>query len=355
MRVGIAASMRAKTDTSWDESADYGIDLAKYGDEHGYANIWMTEHHFTEVVGAGTPALLLAHIAAVTKRIRLGTSVVLIPFYNPVRLAEEMLLVDRLSRGRLDLGIGRGSARIEAAVLCADVDRSREIFDDGFEVLRHAFRGEEFQFEGNYWKFPNIQIFPPPVQRIENAGNGHADSGVPFYMPITSPRYVEFVAKNGIIPLVGYADQATVADSLGQYRQHAEAAGVPKSRLEWILDRVATNRFVLVADSQAEAEELTRAELAHPNYSTRMYALPVGDPGFSPILPDLPPVPSSHEELMAGSGPVFGTRDEVIDQIQELERIGVKHISVSFAFKSPLDVSRRRAERFTEEVLPHVT
>ncbi len=61
------------------------------------------------------------------------------------------------------------------------------------------------------------------------------------------------------------------------------------------------------------------------------------------------------EELMAGSGPIFGTRDEVIDQIRELERIGVKHISVSFAFKSPIDVSRRRAERFTEEVLPHVT
>jgi alkanesulfonate monooxygenase SsuD/methylene tetrahydromethanopterin reductase-like flavin-dependent oxidoreductase (luciferase family) len=348
MKIGIAASLRIKAGASWDEAVDYLAWLACYGDAHGYANLWMTEHHFTEQAGAGSPAVLLGYLAARTSRIRLGGAVMLVPFYHPVRLAEELLLVDRLSRGRLDVGIGRGHAPIETAVLCPAPDRTADLFDDGVAVLEAAFRGEPFRFEGAYWRFPEIQIFPPPVQRRTDAG-----SGPPFYMPVTSPRSIEFAARHGIIPLVGYREPREATEGLTHYAAVARAAGHDEARIAWLLERVATNRFVLVADSREEAEALTRAELAYPSYSHQMYGLPVGDPGFQPVLPEsLPPLEAPTEELAAVA--IFGTRDDVIDQIRALDALGVHHLSVAFSFRSSPEVSRARVERFTREVLPFV-
>jgi alkanesulfonate monooxygenase SsuD/methylene tetrahydromethanopterin reductase-like flavin-dependent oxidoreductase (luciferase family) len=348
MKIGIAASLRIKDGADWDDAVDYLGWLACHGDAHGYANLWMTEHHFTEQAGAGSPAVVLGYLAARTQRIRLGAAVLLVPFYHPVRLAEELLIVDRLSRGRLDVGIGRGHAPIETAVLCPAPDRAVELFEDGVALLEAAFTGEPFRFEGAYWRFPEICMFPPPVQR---RSGGMA--GPPFYMPITSPRSIQFAAQHGIIPLVGYREPRQATEGLGQYAAAARAAGFDERRIAWLLERVATNRFVLVADSREEAEALTRAELAYPSYSHQMYGLPVGDPGFQPILPaSLPPLDVPTEEL-AGIA-IFGTREDVIDQIRALETLGVHHLSVAFSFRSPPEVSRQRVERFTREVLPHV-
>ncbi|GIW08485.1 MAG: hypothetical protein KatS3mg060_3290 [Dehalococcoidia bacterium] len=252
MKIGIAASFRVKARASWDDAVEYLAWLACYGDDHGYANLWMTEHHFTEQAGAGSPAVVLGYLAAQTRRIRLGGAVMLVPFYHPVRLAEELLLVDRLSRGRLDVGIGRGHAPIETAVLCPDPERAADLFDDGVAVLEAAFRGDSFRFEGAYWHFPEIRIFPPPVQRRTDDS-----SGPPFYMPVTSPRSIEFAARHGIIPLVGYREPREATEVLGRYAEAARAAGHDDARVAWLLDRVATNRFVLVADSRDEAEALT--------------------------------------------------------------------------------------------------
>ncbi|MCS6803010.1 MAG: LLM class flavin-dependent oxidoreductase [Chloroflexota bacterium] len=348
MKIGIAASLRIKAGASWDEAVDYLTWLAWYGDTHGYANLWMTEHHFTEQAGAGSPAVMLGYLAARTSRLRLGGAVMLVPFYHPIRLAEELLLVDRLSQGRLDIGIGRGHSPLETAVLCPDPDRAVELFEDGVAVLEAAFRGESFRFDGAYWRFPEIRVFPPPVQR-----RGEDGSGPPFYMPVTSPRSIEFAARHGIIPLVGYREPRQATEALKQYAAAARAAGHDEARIAWLLERVATNRFVLVADTRAEAEALTRAELAYPSYSHWMYGLPVGDPRFQPLLPEsLPPLDVPADEL-AGVA-IFGTRDDVIDQIRALEAVGVRHLSVAFSFRSSPEVSRERVERFTREVLPYV-
>ncbi len=191
-----------KTGASWDEAVDYFVWLAKHGDENGYHDLSMIEHHFREDAAGGSPAMVLTYIAAVTSRIRLSTSVLLLPFHHPVRLAEQLLLVDRLSGGRLDVGVRRGHAPIESTVLCAHPDRSVDMFNDAFEVIRPAFRREPFAFDGTCWRFPEIQIFPPPVQRI-GADGGAAPGSVPLFMPITSPRSIEFAVKNEIIHLLG--------------------------------------------------------------------------------------------------------------------------------------------------------
>ncbi len=140
-----------------------------------------------------------------------------------------------------------------------------------------------------------------------------------------------------------------MAESLKQYIAAAERLGMSESRLEWILDRVSTSRFVSVADSRQEAEANARAELATPRYATTMYGLPVGDPGFTPIVPPQPPLSGGPEELAFA---IHGTTDDVIGKIEELEGAGLRQVSINLAFRSPMEISPARFERFTRDVLP---
>ncbi|MFN8532482.1 MAG: LLM class flavin-dependent oxidoreductase [Dehalococcoidia bacterium] len=349
MRIGIASSLRPMPGGSWQDSVDNLRWVAQFADRHGYHALWMTEHHFFDQIGTGSPNLLLGHLAAFTTRLRLGVTVNLLPFHHPVRLAEDLLLLDQVSGGRLDIGIGRGHAPLEVAVLSRDADRSRELFDDGYQILAHAFTGEPFAFEGITTSLPRIQVFPGPVQRIDRAV---PFSGPPFYMPITSPQSIAYAAEHGIIPLVGYSNPEQIAASVRNFEAAAAAAGVGEEQLTWALDRVATNRPVCVADSRDEAEEYIRSQSAYSRYTFEMCRLPVGDPGYTPEVPHLPPYDGPIDDR---GGAIFGTRDDVVERIRDLGTLGVRQLAVAFGFYTPATVFRRQLERFTEEVMPLVS
>lgn len=132
------------------------------GDQLGYHGVWVTEHHFRMRGEVPDPLTLFARLSGVTSRIRLGTSIVCAPFYHPIRLAEQALLVDTLSRGRLDLGVGTGIANEEFAAVWgferADApERAREIV----EILRQAIDDGVVDFEGQFYSFRDVEISPP--------------------------------------------------------------------------------------------------------------------------------------------------------------------------------------------------
>ncbi len=240
MRVGLATilMLRIGGTRSWDESVDLLKWQATFGDEHGFANLWLTEHHFTEGGATSSAGTLLGHLAAVTKRIRLGYSVALLPFNHPLRIAEEMLLVDRLSHGRLDLGVGRGHAPLEVAALCPDPDRAVDMFNDAVDVIGKAFAGEPFKFDGAYWHFPEVQLYPAPY----NPGMPH------IYMPITSPRSVEFAARRRIFPLLGSQPNAELKETVDQYARAARDASVDEATIGRLLDHASGNKYVAFSD-----------------------------------------------------------------------------------------------------------
>ena len=132
------------------------------GDRLGYNGVWITEHHFRMRGEVPDPLTLLARLSGVTERIRLGTSIVCAPFYHPIRLAEQALLVDALSGGRLDLGVGTGIASPEFAATWGferdeAASRSREIH----EILRQAIDDGVVDFDGEHYRFSDVEISPP--------------------------------------------------------------------------------------------------------------------------------------------------------------------------------------------------
>lgn len=132
------------------------------GDQLGYNGVWVTEHHLQWRGEIPDPLLFLARLSGRTERIRLGTSIVCAPYYNPIRLAESALLLDAVSGGRLDLGVGTGigDAALAGALGVDDVStlsaRAKEIF----EILRQAFDEGVVEYEGEYYRYSDVRLSP---------------------------------------------------------------------------------------------------------------------------------------------------------------------------------------------------
>ena len=149
------------------ESQFYGenIELAEYADDVGLDTIWLAEHHFTEYGVMPSTQVFGSFLAARTKRIRIGSGVVVLPFHNPMRVAEEFAFLDQLSGGRLDFGIGRGYQPGEFAGYGIPMEHSREIFDESFEIIRQAWTQPEVNFKGKHFQFEGVTPRPKPVQK----------------------------------------------------------------------------------------------------------------------------------------------------------------------------------------------
>lgn len=340
MRIGLASILSRRNDAPWAESIGFLGWLAEHGDEHGYANLWLGEHHFSEWGPSDSPLIWLAHLAARTKRIRLGTVVALVPFYHPIRLAEEMLLVDNLSGGRLDIGLGRGHAPIEVAALCPAPDRQADLFDDGFEIIRLAFTGEPFTFQGKYWTFPRLQLFPPPTA-----------AGPDQYMVMTSPRSITFAAQHGAIPILGVRADDFVKGQLDQYVADATAAGLGEERIAGIMAKVTTGRFVCVGDTHLEARERALFAIGQYDMTHQIYQSPIEEFNTRNLIHEIPPAELTDAQL--DDRAIWGTRDEIIDRMKALEAVGVHHVSalLTTPSESPAE-ARHHVQRFTDLVLP---
>jgi len=141
------------------------INRAVRGEKLGFTHAWTSEHHFSP--GAWSPSQfpILAAIAQRTERIRIGTYVLLVPFHNPIRAAEDAATVDVISNGRLDLGVGPGSHPFEFATFGVPFKQRRPRMYEGLEIIKKCLYEEEFSFKGKYWQFSNVRMTTKPVQR----------------------------------------------------------------------------------------------------------------------------------------------------------------------------------------------
>lgn len=149
----------------WDTLYHSTLERIVYAEELGYDGVWLTEHHFVEDGYSPSPMTIAAAVAARTKRVLIGTSVLLLPFYNPIRLAEDAATVDAISGGRLVLGVGQGYRKAEFEAFGIPVSERLGRFIEGVQLIQQAWEEPVVHFHGKYYQVDGVSITPPPVQK----------------------------------------------------------------------------------------------------------------------------------------------------------------------------------------------
>jgi alkanesulfonate monooxygenase SsuD/methylene tetrahydromethanopterin reductase-like flavin-dependent oxidoreductase (luciferase family) len=186
----------------WSELYSSTLDFVREAEQLGFDQVWLTEHHFAD--DGYCPALMpvAAAIAAQTSRIRIGTKVLLMPFHDPLRLAEDAAVVDVISGGRLELGVAAGYRFEEFSGFGIDRAERAARTREGVTALEHALTGETFSFEGRFHRYASARIVPPPVQ-----------SRVPIWLGARSPAAIKRAAAMGLhLALADFDEDLCVAD-----------------------------------------------------------------------------------------------------------------------------------------------
>lgn len=213
---------------------------AELADQLGYDHIWFFEHHCSPTSPVPSPNLLIAAAAQRTKKIRLGAMVNILPYRNPVVLAEELAMLDVLSRGRLDIGLGRGLKPVEFDLLGVNQAESRRMFHESVDVMKRVWADEIFTAESSWYKIDKKTPIAPGVVQKPHP---------PFYISAQSDDSLRWAAENDI----PFAQIDAMLDECKRdaafYRAVQKAAGhAPAPRL-------IVTREIFVAKTDAEARE----------------------------------------------------------------------------------------------------
>jgi alkanesulfonate monooxygenase SsuD/methylene tetrahydromethanopterin reductase-like flavin-dependent oxidoreductase (luciferase family) len=208
----------------------------------GYCASFLVEHHFTGWNQVSATLQLLTWLAARTTTLRLGTAVLVLPWHNPVLLAEQAATLDVLSGGRLDFGIGKGYRHIEFEGFCIPPEEAQVRFDEALEIILRAWTTRErFSHEGRFWRFKNVVVEPPPMQAPHP----------PLWMGAGSPASIKRAAYRGYnLILDQFASTAMLCERISLFRAEAEACGRQYNPMQVV---VARDMFVVDNARQREA------------------------------------------------------------------------------------------------------
>ena len=232
------------------EAFGEGFDLVDAAESWGLDSAWLSEFHFNPQRSVlSSPIVTASAMAARTKRMRIGMAVYVLPLTNPLRVAEEAATLDHICEGRLDFGIGRSGFRRAYNSYNIDYDESQERFDEALEVLREAWKGKPFSFDGKFYKVSDAQVVPQPVQKPTP----------PMRMAATSPGTFSKVAQEGLPLFVGLRGDGLEAlrENLNVYRGAWKEAGHPGE------GRVFLRVPVYAADTQEMALEEPRENITY--------------------------------------------------------------------------------------------
>ena len=141
------------------------MQFAQDAEECGLDSVWLAEHHFSNYGYIPNPLLMATHVAGETSRIRIGTAVLVLPFWNPLRVAEDIALTDHLTGGRLEVGVARGYQPFEYRRFGVDQADARESTDEALVILLKALTEDTFSYDGRHHQIPETTLFPTPIQR----------------------------------------------------------------------------------------------------------------------------------------------------------------------------------------------
>jgi alkanesulfonate monooxygenase SsuD/methylene tetrahydromethanopterin reductase-like flavin-dependent oxidoreductase (luciferase family) len=226
---------------------DERIEYVKLADELGFYGYHVAEHHATPLNMVPVPSVYLGAVARETKKIRLGALTYLLPLYSPLCLIEELSILDHLSHGRLDLGVGRGVSAFELNYHNVDVGTSREVFQEVLDILKKGFTSERLNHEGKHFTYKNVPMELKPAQK----------PFPPVWYPSSNEDGARYSGTNGY-HYVTLGPTAAAAKRIAAYREELAKRGGPVHPLPGFSGGSAAgiNRRIFVADTDKEAVKI---------------------------------------------------------------------------------------------------
>ncbi len=334
MNVGLMFSFRnpPKWKKPWADVYESQLEQAKLAEDLGYDTVWLTEHHFAEDGYSPSLMTLAGAVAAKTRRVRIGTFLLLLPLHNAVRVAEDAATVDVISRGRFDLGIGKGYARHEFLGYGIPSKERASRFEEGIDVMRGIWTQEPFSFQGKHYNLKDIRLTPKPVQQPYP----------PLWVGALNPKAVDRAARLGCHYL-GVGDTSAYDDALRRHGRNPSDFSV--AQLVW----------VHLAPSKEQAWDEVQD---HVHWMLTVYGKWLKDAGELQGPPTLfNPPPAS--ELRRTTDPllftpIVGNSQDVAQGLEQFtRRVRTTHLVLGMHFPG-IDpkLAKRSMETFARELLP---
>jgi alkanesulfonate monooxygenase SsuD/methylene tetrahydromethanopterin reductase-like flavin-dependent oxidoreductase (luciferase family) len=336
-------------DEQWSEQAVYDscLDQMLAAEPLGYGSVWIAEHHFNDYGLCPAPPVLAAFLAARTSRLRLGMGVSLLPLHHPIDLAEQLAVLDVVSGGRLDVGIGRGGTLQDYQTFRSERADARLRIEEGIALMQRCWSGAPFDFAGQFHAAEQLHVRPRPLQRPHP----------PLFIAANSEDSVLSAARLGLPTLSSFFVPVEELQRRRQlYRDTARAAGRSAEEIDGLERRCGGMRVVHVAPDRDAA--LRASEPPFMSYQRKMSVLRTEAAGGT--------IPGSFDrsrlrlrsfpEYLADGWALIGTPAEVRDGLQQyLDATGYRRVLLLMALPG-LDtgLAVRSMRLFAEQVAPAI-
>jgi alkanesulfonate monooxygenase SsuD/methylene tetrahydromethanopterin reductase-like flavin-dependent oxidoreductase (luciferase family) len=314
------------------------IELIRALEAAGFYGYHLSEHHATPLSMTPSPTVFLAGAARETRRIRLGTLLYLLPLYHPLRLLEELCMLDHLSGGRLDIGVGRGISPHEFEAFGEDFEKSGEAFEHCFNVLYQGFTRDRIDYSCDRFSFKDTPVVIKPLQRPHP----------PFWYGLRGEHGPLFAARHGMNGVTLGPDDR-IAHILQAFRTHWAAQSRERERLASPVQAplAGAMRAMFIADSDAEANRI--AKQAHETWFDNLAWL-------WKVRGTVPPISiaADFEQAKASGTVVVGSPDTVGRILAaQAERCGHNYLVLLLAFGSLTHKQQMSSLKlFQQEVMP---
>ena len=329
MRFGLFCSPKADLPGFGPETGrgffDY-LDFNVEAEALGFHSSFSVEHHFSGWNQVSSTLMLLTALAMRTTTLRLGTAVIVPPWHNPVLLAEEAATLDLLSKGRLDLGVGKGYRHSEFKGFQIAPEEAEARFEEAVEVMLRAWTTRErFTHKGRFWHFEDVVVEPPPAQRPHP----------PLWVAAGNLHTIKRAGARGFnLILDQYASPATLGERIAIYRAAREANGLGFDPMQ-----VTVARQLYVAKDKADTEAALIRQAEYTKRTVDISRMPGGKPGAH-VLAYADRAGATEENAL------YGTPDEIARMIEALRDTGIGYVLLTIA--GGVDQLRR----FAREIMP---
>ena len=346
LEFGLFDWVDARPGRSVAEVYDDRLRVLAEADRGGFSTYHLAEHHGTPLGLSPSPAVFLAAVARVTERIRLAPTTFIVPLYDPLRLVQEICMLDQLSHGRLDVGVGKGSSPIEAAMYGLTKDDTAARFEEFFPAVVTALETGVFRRPSSSGSAAEpVELHVPVVQRPHP----------PLWYPTSNAASIPRLGDEGYNVLFGFAFTSPPLEVIreqsrvfaARYRESAARGGV-RYALPGRTPRFGILRHVLVAPTDDEALALARPAFADHHASFTHLWRRAGDERFSG--------PADVDRLVEERKLFVGSPETVAAQVTEAVSIGgINHLAGAFAWGSlELAPVLDSVRLFRDEVAPAV-